>query len=239
MSIMADPNSGRGAAPVRISSRAGVIDLDPSGAAYLSETRTLLVADLHLEKGTSWGRRGIFLPPYDTAVTLQMLAGVVNKYCPEVLIFLGDSFHDTGGPARLQVGDRQVLEEVIQRQETFWIAGNHDPELADCLPGRSCQELAEGNAVFRHIPSADRKDLFEFSGHLHPVASISGRGRSVRRRCFALDAGRMILPAFGAYTGGLNIRDDAFKGLFDQKSFVAHIIGDKQIYSFPGLPVSR
>ena len=104
---------------------------------------------------------------------------------------------------------------------------------------KSCDELAVGNFLFKHVPQVARGDSYEIAGHLHPVASVSGRGRAVRRRCFAADHVRMILPAFGAYTGGLNIRDVGFKGLFDQKTFTAHVIGDKQLYSFPGLPVAR
>jgi uncharacterized protein len=213
--------------------------LDQSGALYIEDAKLLVVSDMHLEKGTSWGRRGIFLPPYDSVVTLSLLANVMDRYRPETLVFLGDSFHDIGGPGRLQKADLATLNLLTSRQQTFWIAGNHDPDLADVLTGKSCDELALGKFLFRHVPQTLRGDAFEIAGHLHPVASVSGRGRAVRRRCFATDHGRMILPAFGAYTGGLNIRDVAFKGLFDQKTFTAHVIGDKQIYSFPGLPVAR
>ena len=213
--------------------------LDHSGALFIEDAKLLAVSDMHLEKGTSWGRRSIFLPPYDTAVTLRLLANVINRYLPETLVFLGDSFHDVGGPNRLIEEDRHLLDTLTTRQETCWIAGNHDPELAAGLSGRSSDELAAGGFLFRHVPDITRSNSFEISGHLHPVASVSGRGRSVRRRCFAADHGRMILPAFGAYTGGLNIRDIAFKGLFDPATFAAHVIGDKQIYSFPGLPVAR
>jgi uncharacterized protein len=215
------------------------LTLDHSGALFVEDAKLLVVSDMHLEKGTSWGRRRIFLPPYDTAVTLALLANVMDRYQPETLVFLGDSFHDVGGPHRLLEENRRLLDRLTIRQDTRWITGNHDPELADGLSGVSCEELAVGGFLFRHVPQIIRGDEFEVSGHLHPVASVSGRGRSVRRRCFATDHGRMILPAFGAYTGGLNIRDVAFKGLFDQKTFSAHVIGDKQIYSFPGLPVAR
>jgi uncharacterized protein len=225
--------------PIQVAAADCSLTLDHSGALFIQSSRLLVVSDLHLEKGTSWGRRGIFLPPYDTAVTLALLASAVDRYRPDGLIFLGDSFHDMGGPQRLREEDRHHLDVITSRQDTWWITGNHDPELAEGLCGKSCEELAAGGFLFRHVPQAVRSDAFEISGHLHPVASVSGRGRSVRRRCFAADHGRMILPAFGAYTGGLNIRDVAFKGLFDPKTFAAHVIGDKQIYSFPGLPVAR
>lgn len=215
------------------------LTLDHSGALFIEDAKLLVVSDMHLEKGTSWGRRSIFLPPYDTAVTLRLLANVMDRYQPETLVFLGDSFHDIGGPHRLLEDDKRILDMLTVRQDTMWITGNHDPELAAGLSGTSCEELAVGEFLFRHVPQIARSNGFEISGHLHPVASVSGRGRSVRRRCFAADHGRMILPAFGAYTGGLNVRDIAFKGLFDQATFAAHVIGDKQIYSFPGLPVAR
>jgi DNA ligase-associated metallophosphoesterase len=237
--MTAQPTPALQVRSLRIVAAGCPLTLDHSGAVFFEAQKLLVVSDMHLEKGTSWGRRRIFLPPYDTAVTLALLADVMSRYKPETLVFLGDSFHDIGGPHRLLKEDRRLLDTLTDRQDTRWITGNHDPELAEGLCGTSCEELAVGGMLFRHVPRIARGHAFEVSGHLHPVASVSGRGRSVRRRCFATDHQRMILPAFGAYTGGLNIRDAAFKGLFDQATFAAHVIGEKQIYSFPGLPVAR
>lgn len=211
--------------------------LDRSGALYMPDDQVLIVSDMHLEKGTSWAKRGIFLPPYDTRQTLATLATVMTQYQPKILVFLGDSFHDAGGPARLDNEAQDVLLRVCTSQETFWITGNHDPEKSDLLAGNGCTELGLGAVRLVHIPSGavggSVGGTGEISGHLHPAASVVGRGRAVKRRCFVTDGKRMILPAFGSYTGGLNIRDAAFEGLFDRKSTIVHIIGDQQIYSLP------
>ncbi len=207
--------------------------LDMTGALYLPDEKTLVVSDMHLEKGTSWASRGIFLPPYDSRQTLTALKSVIAHYQPETLVYLGDSFHDAGGHGRLDVDVLDVLTGICASQCTFWITGNHDPEIPDTLPGQSCSELAIGAFRLVHIPGRTLDETGEIAGHLHPVATVVGRGRAVKRRCFITDGQRMILPAFGSYTGGLNIRDDAFKGMFDSKSMVVHVIGDRQIYSLP------
>ena len=207
--------------------------LDMSGALYLPQNQVLVVSDMHLEKGTSWARRGIFLPPYDTRQTLEALTSIVTYYQPRMLVFLGDSFHDAGGPSRLDRKTLDALSEICVRQETYWITGNHDPEKSELLPGRSSAELGIGAIRLVHIPCKAFYDGGEIAGHLHPAASVVGRGRAVKRRCFVTDGRRMILPAFGSYTGGLNIRNDAFKGMFERKSVVVHVIGERQIYSLP------
>ena len=207
--------------------------LDMSGALYLPQDQALIVADMHLEKGTAWARRGIFLPPYDTYQTLAALTSVVTLYQPKLLVFLGDSFHDAGGPSRLEHEALHDLSGICAKQETFWITGNHDPEKSDLLPGHSCTELGIGGVRLVHIPGGSLDHAGEIAGHLHPAASVVGRGRAVKRRCFVTDGHRMVLPAFGSYTGGLNIRDNAFKGMFERKSTVVHVIGEQQIYSLP------
>ncbi len=213
--------------------------LDMSGALYLPDDQLLIVSDMHLEKGTSWARRGIFLPPYDTRQTLAALGSVILHYKPRMLVFLGDSFHDIGGAARLHGEALGDLVGLCAAQETFWITGNHDPEKSALLPGNSCAELGIGTIRLVHIPGGSLVDGGEIAGHLHPAALVVGRGRAVKRRCFVTDGQRMILPAFGSYTGGLNICDEAIKGLFEQKSMVVHAIGEKQIYSLRFSAISR
>lgn len=205
-------------------------ELDLSGALYLPQQQALIVSDMHLEKGTSWARRGFLLPPYDSRKTVTALEVTVRAYRPQNLIFLGDSFHDLGGHERLDKETAERLFLISRQQETFWITGNHDPELPDGLPGHRCAELAVGGIRLVHIPQGPVSGLGEISGHLHPAATVHGRGRSVKRRCFATDGQRMILPAFGAYTGGLNILDEAFKGLFNKGDLVAYVIGEDAIY---------
>ena len=210
---------------------AGVAILaDPAGALYWPEERILVVADLHLEKGSSYAARGVLLPPYDTAATLARLALAINRYAPRAVIALGDSFHDGGGPARVLDEDRASLRLLQRGRDWIWIAGNHDPEPAVGVGGSSAAALAIGALSFCHQPQADAA-VGEIAGHLHPVARVSGRGRTVSRRCFATNADRMVMPAFGAYAGGLNVRHRAFADLFGTLSFTAHMLGEGRLYA--------
>ena len=203
--------------------------VDPRGALYWSQHGLLAVADLHLEKGSSFAARGQLLPPYDTAATLARLTHLIADYAPRCVVALGDSFHDGGGPARLGDGDRHTLRALQRGREWVWITGNHDPEPAEGIGGTFRNELSIDALTFRHLPSGAAGEV---SGHLHPVARIAHRGRAVSRRCFAIDATRMVLPAFGAYTGGLNVRDAAFADLFGTLAFTAHLLGDDRLYAF-------
>jgi hypothetical protein len=207
------------------------LEADLSGALYWPDERTLIVADLHLEKGSSFAARGMLLPPYDTAATLAMLDRVIARHAPRRVIALGDSFHDGGGPARVMPQDRTTLAELQRGRDWVWIAGNHDPEPAQDLGGVFAKSVSLGPLTFRHEPTEGAADG-EIAGHLHPSARIAQRGRSVTRKCFAASDRRMILPAFGAYTGGLNIRDRAFLRVFGALAFTAHLIGERRLYAF-------
>jgi DNA ligase-associated metallophosphoesterase len=203
---------------------------DPAGALYWPHESALIVADLHLEKGSSFARRGVLLPPYDTAATLARLAVLIARYAPRCVIALGDSFHDGGGPDRLADADRTQLRALQAHRDWIWITGNHDPEPAKNIGGSFGGALAIGALTFRHLPSGGDGEI---AGHLHPVARVSHRGRAVSRRCFATDSVRLIMPAFGAYAGGLNIRDAAFADVFGTLQFSAHMLGDERCYAFP------
>ena len=202
---------------------------DAAGALYWPSEGVLAIADLHLEKGSSFAKRGVLLPPYDTAATLARLSAVIMRYAPRCVIALGDSFHDGGGPDRLADADRTQLKALQVGRDWIWITGNHDPEPAQNIGGQFGGALAVGALTFRHIPSGSAGEV---AGHLHPVARVSHRGRAVSRRCFASDALRMVMPAFGAFAGGLNIRDAAFADLFGTLAFTAHMLGDGRLYSF-------
>jgi uncharacterized protein len=204
--------------------------LDPAGALYWPEERVLVVADLHLEKGSSFAGRGILLPPFDTAATLKRLAQVIAYHAPRRVIALGDSFHDERGGMRLGASERAALCELQRGRDWLWIAGNHDPRPAGEIGGQCAEMLALGALTFRHAPVVDTQDG-EIAGHLHPMARVVVRGHAVGRRCFAGDGRRMVLPAFGAYAGGLNIRHHAFAGLFGE-GLVAHLLGDRRVYAF-------
>jgi uncharacterized protein len=205
--------------------------VDCAGALYWPEESLLVVADLHLEKGSSFARRGQLLPPYDTAETLGRLARLIARYAPRTLIALGDNFHDADGPARLSGSDRESLSALQRGRQWVWIAGNHDPEPADGIGGTFAACVSLGAMTFRHHPSRNAPEG-EIAGHLHPVARIVQRGRAVSRRCFASDGRALVMPAFGAYTGGLNIRDRAFSAVFGARSFTAHMLGEGKLYAF-------
>jgi uncharacterized protein len=206
---------------------------DRRGALYFSEHRMLVVSDLHLEKGSSFARRGQLIPPYDSVATLALLAAVIAQYEPAVVVSLGDSFHDTDGANRLHPSLRDQLEALTAGRDWLWISGNHDPELPVDLPGDAVRELAVGPLRFRHEPMRGAEPG-EVAGHLHPCARIVQRGRSVRRRCFASDGERMIMPAFGAYTGSLNVLDRAYAGLFRRGGLMAYMMGADRVFAIAG-----
>ena len=219
-------------------SRHGVIAIaglelvaDVAGALYWPEHGLLAVADLHFEKGSSFAERGVLLPPYDTATTLARLTPLVARYRPRVVVSLGDNFHDRRAAARLINTDRASLTALQQGREWIWIAGNHDPDPAEGVGGRFVGEFVLGGLTFRHRPTPGADG--EIAGHLHPVARVAGRGRAVSRRCFAGDAQRLVMPAFGAYAGGLNVRDRAFAEVFDTLAFTAHMLGQARVYAVP------
>jgi DNA ligase-associated metallophosphoesterase len=201
--------------------------LDLTGAMYLPGHDALLVADLHFEKGSSFARRGMMLPPYDTRETLMALSDAVFRFNPKTVIALGDSFHDIGGPDRLGDEERATLAEVQAGRDWIWVTGNHDRILPDSIGGQVVEEMALGSLTLRHEPVAGEQT--EIAGHLHPVGKVVMRGRSTRRRCFLTDGKRCVMPALGAYAGGLNACDAAFKPLFPN-GFTAHLIGTERIF---------
>jgi uncharacterized protein len=203
---------------------------DCAGALYWPEESLLVVADLHLEKGSAFAARGVLLPPYDTATTLARLARLIERYAPRLVIALGDSFHDGGGPLRMSGADRAALVVLQRKRDWIWIAGNHDPDPASGIGGRFAKTLALGPLNFRHEPAEQTADG-EVAGHLHPVARVAQRGRAVSRRCFAGDDRRLLMPAFGAYAGGLNVRDRAITVLFNTLDFTAHMLGERRLYA--------
>lgn len=202
--------------------------LDPAGGLFWPAEGLLAVADLHLEKGSALARRGRMLPPYDTADTLTQLEGMVARWSPRTIIALGDSFHDCGGAERLHPAAHARLRLLQAGRSFIWIAGNHDPKPSPLLAGEWAVEARIGSLVFRHEPAAEGEPG-EVAGHLHPAARIAVRGRTIRRRCFATDGRRMVLPAIGAYAGGLNVRHPALAGLF-RGPFDAHMLGRERTY---------
>ena len=202
------------------------------GALYWPKFELLVVADLHYEKGSSFAVRGCFLPPYDTGATLARLEGLMGRWKPARVIALGDSFHDGGAEARIARVDAERINHLVTASDWTWIAGNHDP-LPPGFAGHVAEEVRLGPLTFRHEP-APAPATGEVCGHLHPCAVVRVRGRRLRRRCFATDTTRMVLPAFGAYTGGLNVCDKAFEPLFAGRQFHAWMMGEAQVVPVAG-----
>jgi len=203
---------------------------DASGALYLESESLIVVADLHLEKGSSYARRRVLLPPYDTAATLAQLTRVIARYNPRRVIALGDSFHDREAAERMGDEDRASLRALQAGRDWIWIAGNHDPAPPASLLGEAHDEIRVGPITFRHEPRAGDAHG-EIAGHLHPVARVVTTRGSLRRRCFASDGARCVMPAFGAYAGGLNLRDIAFTPLFPNRAPHAHVLGRDRVYA--------
>lgn len=186
--------------------------LRPSGALWLEHDRTLVVADLHLEKGSSFARRGQMLPPYDTRETLARLEAEVRALSPYAVVLLGDTFHDGEAETRLAADDAARLVALSTGRSLVWVVGNHDEDGPSALPGQVLADLTLAGLALIHEPTAGLARA-EVAGHLHPCARVVGKSASVRRRCFVTDGERLVLPAFGAYAGGLNILDTAFRSL--------------------------
>jgi uncharacterized protein len=185
----------------------------PQALLWLPRTKTLVASDLHFEKGSAYAAKGMMLPPFDTAETLARLMAVIDALKPETLIALGDSFHDIGADSRLSAPDKDALKNLSFNTNTIWIEGNHDPEVPAWLQGKRCAYYHHDGLYFTHEPTG--QVYGEVAGHLHPCARVTGKsGRSLRRRCFVSDGRTLIMPAFGAFTGGLSITDAAFEELF-------------------------
>ena len=208
------------------------------GALYWERERTLIVSDLHLEKGSSYARGGQFLPPYDTSSTLALVEQLARRFRPARIISLGDSFHDGRAEERLDAVDVARLRVLTSEHDWLWVEGNHDPLPPQDLGGRGAHEFYVGQMVFRHEPTGETGEI---AGHLHPVAKVAGRGKAVRRKCFVTDGDSLLMPSLGAFTGGLNVLDPAVAGCFASPAmhFVAndpavHFVDRKSLMSDPG-----
>ena len=204
--------------------------LDPAGALFWPAERVAVVADLHLEKASAAARQGHLLPPWDTRVTLDRLALLLRRLKPRTLIALGDSFHDPKAAARLAPEDAARLRDMTRMVDFIWIHGNHDPLAPEGLGGRNAASWSAGGITFRH--QAHRGDSGEISGHFHPKARVPTRAGEVVRPCFVADARKIMLPAFGAYTGGLNVRAPAIAAHFPRGGRV-FLLGRDRLFSFP------
>jgi hypothetical protein len=216
------------AAPIHLAGER--LMLDPAGALFWPKQNLLAVSDLHLEKGSSFARNGMLLPPWDTHTTIDRLTLLLRRWSPETVIALGDSFHDALGSGRLPATEQLRLSAMTRDHRFIWVQGNHDPLAPEGLGGAWVETHAVGPVLFRHQASPTAGPG-EVAGHYHPKATIPARAGSVSRPCFVFDGYRLMMPAFGAYTGGLDVRDPAIHRLFPKGGRV-FLLGKDRLFSF-------
>lgn len=213
--------------PISIAGKAFVADM--SGALYWPSEDALIVADLHLEKGSAFAARGQLLPPYDSRETLAKLAAAIDHYDAATVIALGDSLHDLAAADRMEEETRETLRIMQSDREWIWVTGNHDPAIPNALGGHVLGELTVEGITLRHEPKPGRV-THEIAGHMHPAARIYLHGYSIRRPCFVGNGRRLVVPAFGTYAGGLNILDTAFEPLFGNDGMSVWLLGQEGLY---------
>ena len=206
------------------------MELHHSGAMYWHQQDMLVVGDLHLEKASSYHQSGQFLPPYDTSETLRSLALTITLFAPARLMLLGDVFHDGGAWERMTISDRDWLLNMLDGIDTVWVEGNHDEHFVP--PGNICRQSCEvGGITFRHAMDTTGK-VPEISAHYHPVALIRHRGMRVRRACFVCTPQRLLMPAFGALTGGLDVSHALLAPLHGLDTQV-YLLGKNAVFAAP------
>ena len=207
------PETGSDRTRIELSFAGEAVVLDASGALYLPDHRTLIVSDLHLEKGSYFAARGRPIPRYDTRDTLLRLARAIAFYEPSCLVCLGDSFHDVRADRRMEAGDAAVLNELMTAcGEWIWITGNHDPQISPALGGRCALAERAGTLNLIHRPEDGVPPLI--AGHYHPKCSVRAAGRSLSGPCFLIGGQLLLMPAFGAYAGGLSVGSEPIAALF-------------------------
>ncbi len=219
------------AAPIHLNGHR--LMLDPAGALWWPERRLLAVADLHFEKGSAAAARGHPVPPWDTHATLDRLHLLLRRYTPQTVLAMGDSFHDPQAAGRLMPGDAARLRAMAGSCDWVWLLGNHDPVPPAGMPGDTAEWWEADGIVFRHQAGIARftGPGAEICGHHHPKASVVTRGATVTRPCFVAGPHRLMLPAFGTYTGGLDVRNPAIASLFPRGAR-AFLLGKERLFAF-------
>jgi uncharacterized protein len=204
-------------------------------ALYWPAQSAMLVADLHLEKGSSYAARyAQMLPPYDSLDTLRSLSVLIAEYAPRHVYCLGDNFHDIGGETRLSSGAADLLRQLTAQLDWCWIVGNHDPELAALFGGRVAEDVTLADITLRHAADLAWTGA-EITGHYHPKYRVKLLGRTISRRCFVANHRKLIMPAFGAFTGGLDATDSAILdaiGIGQDDSAMAYLSVDNRVLRF-------
>lgn len=190
-----------------------IFEVAGDAALFWPEQKMLVVSDLHLEKASAFAVGGQMLPPYDSLATLEQVAALVDECRPEIVVSLGDNFHDRDGEQRLQGGASALLKQLVTTVRWIWVTGNHDPDVRGHWGGEAVESFQCGNVIFRHEAYDGEKEP-EISGHFHPKFRQAVRGRHVSRRCFVRSARKLVMPAFGTLTGGLDVQDPALIAAF-------------------------
>lgn len=200
------------------STGAGDIVLDYRKAAFLPESETLLVADLHFEKASYLQAKGHApVPAYDTPDTLERLQQLIKLYRPKRVAALGDSFHDIAAGERLSPESFKAVNDIVDSVESFiWILGNHDPDIPKGLKGAQEDHLQDGSFLLTHLP-VEPEDGLNICGHLHPKVKIKTGRRDFWKPCFACSEDRIIMPSFGTFTGGLDVEHEAIKEVLHEE----------------------
>lgn len=199
----------------------------PSGGLFWQKEQALIVSDLHLEKGSSFLKYGLFLPPYDTVETLKKLKRDIDFVKPKTLIFLGDIFHDKTALNRIQDTDLTAFDVLLETHNVIWVEGNHDLGIAPASV-KIHSDYLYGDIHFRHIARPGKID-FEISGHFHPCTKFIHKGQKLRRPCFVVSENKIILPSYGAYTGGLDIKHQAIQTVIGHSQSI-YVTGHKKVY---------
>ncbi len=215
------------------------IQLTGEGMLWLPDTHTLVASDIHFEKSTFFSRFATFLPPYDSAEILDKLAAAIAKYQPQQFIALGDSFHDAQAVERLEISLLNRLNALIDRVGQWqWITGNHDPQIGESVAGNRVNEVTVQNIIFRHEAAANETRP-EISGHYHPKASIALRGTRVSGACFLQAQNRLIMPAFGSFTGGLDINHVEITKFIPADVRQVYLLQQNMVFALNPLPVPQ
>ena len=211
--------------------------LTHTGVLLWPEKDIAVVADMHLEKASYFARHGQMLPPHDSHATLQKLLTTLEPLQVKTLILLGDSFHDQQGFDRLNSHTQAIFKKLCRDYHIIWVIGNHDGSF---IPPdvEGVEEIVFDRIHFRHEAEQTlTNDTFEISGHFHPKVELTINRSKVSRACFIHDKKRMILPSFGAFTGGLRVSDPAIQCLFAE-SYTVHLLGESKIFSVPSLKLA-
>jgi uncharacterized protein len=222
--LSVESEGGPGVRSVSLAFADLAVTLDGSGAAFLPEYGALIVSDLHLEKGSNGAARGRLLPALDSHDTLLRLKAIVEAYRPKRVICLGDSFHDGQAATRMAEADRAALAVLCAlAEEWIWIAGNHDPQPPDFCEGERRGAIEIGGVILRHEPDAARAAP-QIVGHFHPKASVRRGGACLAGRCFCVSDDLLMMPAFGAYAGGMAWQSPALRSLHraEPRIFMLH-----------------